>query len=342
MKSTSVLGNNAAGDVPTDKTVAISSYGAANRWMNGMIDDVAVFDATLSAAQVADLYAGAAPTDLVFLDPTVPEDWTMLDISASFNADTLAADATDAAGTGYRGTRNEKFLADILPGDGIVATASERYQVGAVDADNTVLIDFGQSTTIDIADGQYSQLGFAHTAIALDNGSTAPGTVTLVYGDGTEEAFDWDVASDRGRQRVGESTPAADGLTLYQFETDISGDGRTVWQQIVAVDDSKTLTEVRFDTANVVDPGWTITDPDIGTLLVGESDAQFGIYAISVVGEASQSLPGDLNGDGFVGSADLVIVRGNWGATGAATAVPEPDACLLIALGMLIMALRRK
>ena len=370
MQSVTVGSNDAAGDVPTDKTVAISSYGAANRWMNGMIDDVAVFDGVLSTANVADLYAGTAPTDIVLVDPTVPEDWTMLDISASFNADTLAADTTDAAGTGYRGTKNEKFLADLLPGDGVIATASERYQVGAIDGDNTVLIEFGQSTTIDIADGQYSQLGFAHTAIALDDGSTAPGSVTLVYSDSTEETFDWDVASDRGRQLAGESTLAAGGLTLYQFETDVSDDGRTVWQQIVAVDDSKTLSEVRFDTANVVDPGWTITDPDIGTLLVGESDAQFGIYAISVIGESSQGIPGDLNGDGFVGSgdldivraawgqtveagcllcgdpsgdgmvgsADLDIVRANWGATGAAAAVPEP-ACLALvcmAIGMLL------
>ena len=190
--------------------------------------------------------------------------------------------------------------------------------------------------------------------------------MTLVYSDSTEETFDWDVASDRGRQLAGESTLAAGGLTLHQFETGVSDDGRTVWQQIVAVDDSKTLTEVRFDTANVVDPGWTITDPDIGTLLVGEGDAQFGIYAISVIGESSQGIPGDLNGDGFVGSgdldivrgawgqsvsgaaagdpsgdgvvgsADLDIIRGNWGATSAATAVPEPAcvalACMAIAM----------
>ncbi len=325
MQPVTINDNNPGGVVPVDKTVAISSYGAANRFMNGMIDDVAAFDAVLSVEQVAELYAGTAPTDLVFVEPTDPEDWTMLDISASFNADTLAADTSDSAGTGYRGTKNEKFLADLLPGDGVITTASERYQFGAINGDNTVLMDFGQSTTIDIADGQYSQLGFAHTAIALDDGSTAPGAVTLVYSDSTEETFDWDVASDRGRQLVGYSSTAAGGLTLYQFETDVSDDGRTVWQQIVAVDDTKTLTAVRFDTANVVDPGWTINDPDIGTILVGESDAQFGIYAVSVIGESSAGVPGDLNGDGMVGSADLDIVRGNWGQTVEAGCLPCGD-----------------
>ena len=50
---------------------------------------------------------------------------------------------------------------------------------------------------------------------------------------------------------------------------------------------------------------------------------------------------GDPSGDGTVGSADLDIVRGNWGSTTAAT-VPEPSCLLMFAFGMLFAGLRRR
>ena len=56
----------------------------------------------------------------------------------------------------------------------------------------------------------------------------------------------------------------------------------------------------------------------------------------------ADDLPGDLNGDGMVGSADLDIVRANWGAT-AAAAVPEPGALTLALFGLLaVLATRRR
>ena len=58
--------------------------------------------------------------------------------------------------------------------------------------------------------------------------------------------------------------------------------------------------------------------------------------------DAGCRLCGDPSGDGLVGSADLDIIRGNWGASANPAAVPEPGVCLLIAFGTLIMALRRK
>jgi len=51
---------------------------------------------------------------------------------------------------------------------------------------------------------------------------------------------------------------------------------------------------------------------------------------------------GDPSGDGMVGSADLDIIRANWGATGAA-AVPEPaSGSLLFMLGILGLTVRRR
>ena len=51
---------------------------------------------------------------------------------------------------------------------------------------------------------------------------------------------------------------------------------------------------------------------------------------------------GDVTGDGFVGSADLDVVRANWGNV-AAAAVPEPQAIilLLVAVGMAFARRRR-
>jgi hypothetical protein len=54
-------------------------------------------------------------------------------------------------------------------------------------------------------------------------------------------------------------------------------------------------------------------------------------------------MQGDGNGDGIVNSADLDIVRANWGRTAAAAAVPEPGTFALL-LGALVVSLvaRRK
>jgi len=55
---------------------------------------------------------------------------------------------------------------------------------------------------------------------------------------------------------------------------------------------------------------------------------------------AGDLMMGDPSGDGTVGSADLDIVRANWGATLGA-AVPEPAALLLLAIGLVGVVLRR-
>lgn len=64
----------------------------------------------------------------------------------------------------------------------------------------------------------------------------------------------------------------------------------------------------------------------------------------SLVKLAAEPTPGDMNGDGFVGSADLDVVRANWGSqasAGAGANVPEPSIAIIGLLGTMCLLPRR-
>ena len=79
-----------------------------------------------------------------------------------------------------------------------------------------------------------------------------------------------------------------------------------------------------------------------GDGFVGSADLDIvrGAWGQSVSGAAA----GDPSGDGVVGSADLDIIRANWGATSSASAVvPEPASILMILLGTIgVFAMRKR
>ena len=78
-----------------------------------------------------------------------------------------------------------------------------------------------------------------------------------------------------------------------------------------------------------------------GDGLVGSADLDIVRGAWGQTVEAGCLLCGDPSGDGMVGSADLDIVRGNWGATSVA-AVPEPHLIALLAAGLALLSARRR
>ncbi len=88
-----------------------------------------------------------------------------------------------------------------------------------------------------------------------------------------------------------------------------------------------------------LDLGTAVLEGDLnGDGLVGSADLDIvrGNWGQSVSGPEQ----GDANGDGVVGSADLDIVRANWGAT-AAAAVPEPAMLsLLLLVGAVVIGRR--
>ena len=90
------------------------------------------------------------------------------------------------------------------------------------------------------------------------------------------------------------------------------------------------------------EPGDSTLEGDLdGDGFVGSSDLDIvrGAWGESVTGAAA----GDPSGDGIVGSADLDIIRANWGRTGSATAIPEPGVAILsLCLAVLAFGLRRR
>ena len=75
-----------------------------------------------------------------------------------------------------------------------------------------------------------------------------------------------------------------------------------------------------MDLNDLIDPadGWVLEQAvavsDSGHILVDGNDGSPGNHVLLLT-PLAQNIDGDLNSDGYVGSSDLDIVRGNWGAT---------------------------
>ena len=270
--------------------------GNTQRGYQGDIAEIIVFNRSLSDDEIDQigLYLEAKyGLNTLFSLPTRP-----IAIGHAFNADTIATSASDAAGAGYRGSLNEKFLTGAqFPTDRVLRVSNGlSYPLGPYDGNNTILMDLNDTETIDIVDAQYTEISILHTAVGFNTIDGAPnetnGILTLHYTDGTSDQMLWDLADNDGNNSQFISLDALEDLTLFRF-----GDGggqwgsRQLWSQTFAVDGGRILDWLEFSTLGVSDPS---------------NDADFGIYAISGV------------------------------------LIPEPASMALLALGLSLLAARRR
>ena len=90
--------------------------------------------------------------------------------------------------------------------------------------------------------------------------------------------------------------------------------------------DEITLANDTWFVREEVQPGWRVTEPDEDTPVISLGGAPGTLFTERTdFGNYHDVLPGDLNADGLVGSADLDIIRANWGQTVPAGSLIDGD-----------------
>ena len=90
--------------------------------------------------------------------------------------------------------------------------------------------------------------------------------------------------------------------------------------------DEITLANDTWFVREEVQPGWRVTEPDEDTPVISLGGAPGTLFTEETnFGNYHDVLPGDLNADGLVGSADLDIIRANWGQTVTAGSLIDGD-----------------
>ena len=126
----------------------------------------------------------------------------------------------------------------------------------------------------------------------------------------------------------------ASGDTLYPFDGML--DDFAVWDRALSAAEILDI----FNGADIIGGGSTTLEGDMngdGVVNSADLDMVRGNWGQTVEPGTS----GDGNNDGYVNSADLDMVRGNWGAT-AAAAVPEPAFLTLLFATAVMLISRRK
>ncbi|MFI4861409.1 MAG: PEP-CTERM sorting domain-containing protein [Phycisphaerales bacterium JB063] len=160
--------------------------------------------------------------------------------------------------------------------------------------------------------------------------------------------------------RNGDGTPAQDGLYLASFTLTMDGlddsdpfymlfnaaylrdEGGAI---VTAGDRPVTNDDARLAAIDWIDQTFFNTDLLAGDLngdgFVGAADLDVLLANWGDSVSAGSLIDGDPSGDGVVGQADLQIVRDAWGNGAPPPAVPEPTALALIGLGGLALMRRR-
>jgi hypothetical protein len=152
-----------------------------------------------------------------------------------------------------------------------------------------------------------------------------------------------------------------DSATFLSGETTIEGEFRRMVETYAKLPPGSPAIDAanpaHMPATDILGRPWT-GPPNIGAYQMEETRLPGDLNGDGMVGSADLDIvrsywgatviPGDLevgdaSGDGTVGSADLDIIRGNWGRTASAAAVPEPNAIgVLTLMGLLIFRMRNE
>jgi MYXO-CTERM domain-containing protein len=197
---------------------------------------------------------------------------------------------------------------------------------------------------LDTADGFNDSFG-GTTAVA--NGD---GTVTLTRNTANVDAgINWTDMGSKvviGSETVLKVTPSAAvnggyyGINILFFDAADQYVSENVW---ISDTNSTDVQELADIVAFAADPGVASFVLRFRIQPFDQAGAAFTFDKIEF--GTSTTLVGDINGDGFVGIADLNMVLGNWNAgtppTGGSPSIPEPASMVLLGLGGLTLLRRR-
>ena len=255
-----------------------------------------------------------------------------------------------------------------LPGDGTMEIVSpdvgdSMFMNGGIDDASLVWPNVG----FPAADGITME---TRVRIANQTAADAPYSVTLCPSDTSELAvFDIGAASVALGGTTIETDDNTDDFHVFRLVRDTNANGAFYWiwrdgvllnEEGLELDRSYTRDAIYFGDAAGAAGGTSLIDyvrfdhgafkPEASGGLEGDlnGDGMVGSADLDIVRgnwgstvTAGDLLSGDPSGDGSVGSADLDIVRANWGATAAAT-VPEPSAILLAFVGLFAVTITRR
>ena len=357
-----------AGDISSEYAMMTIGQMDGTHYYNGGLDDFAVYDAALDASQVAAHYQAAQAGGYA----------TAVGADSPIAYFPLGVDGSDSTG-------NHTSIADSgitfgqsspITGDTDGAALFDGTEYATVLVDDAPDLNFGEDLDFSI-----------ETWFKRD--PATEGTTAIAQKGDTNGAFWIRVNSDGKVQFLLDY-----GATGSSLKTDEAyNDG--AWHHLVATADRDDAMRMYVDGAvvgehfylgdDISSPGWDLQIGELngGSQYAGSMD-EFALYDTALTLEqiqahynaASESgsggIEGDLNGDGFVGSADLDLVRANWGLSvtgkingdatgdgvvnsadldvvrgnwgqGAPVAVPEPSTLLLLA-GLILLGatLRRK
>ncbi len=265
--------------------------------------------------------------------------------NAGANQGETAATAIDF-GAGVSELTMSVWFKNNYAGQGYVAGFAEAatdgryvFSIYSPDANNLAVY-----TKTDMGDGTSRQINLS--GIQLDQTTDWAWHHLVQVWNGEEKRVDFyidgQLAATRTDAAAGSTIVVPDGFYLGR---DVPGNTRNLGgfvDEVSLFDRALTADEVfeLYDSAFFAGSA-ALTGDLNGDGLVGSADLDIVRANWGQTVDPGCLSCGDPSGDGTVGSADLDIVRANWGAT-AAAAVPEPSAIFLLAGAFLSLAWRRK